>query len=864
MAPPDHPSLTDRLSLDDLATLVAGADLWHTPALSHRGVPALRLTDGPNGARGPHWAGQGALCVPCGAALAATWDPDLVAEVAAAIAEDARSKGAHVLLAPTVNLHRHPLAGRTFECPSEDPHLAARYAVAYVRGVQSRGVAATVKHLVANDSEFERHTISSEVDEVTLRELYLRPFEAAVRNAGAWAVMAAYNRLGGTYCSEHPWLLRELLRDEWGFDGVVMSDWFGTHSTAAAAAGLDLEMPGPPVHFGPKLADAVRDGTVAEARVREMAGRILTLATRTGALGRPAPTPSAEPGEDERPGHRAIARRAAAAATVLLTNRDALVPLDLRRMRRIALIGPGSDAAWIMGGGSASLTPYRVVTPLDGLRAALDGSGVDLVHERGPAVPGPAPVIGARHLDGGTATLEVVARGTAEAPEPAPEPIAPHGSSEPTGAPETSGTGAGTAAPTAPPAASAAADAHPLLRRRIRELRQMWVGPIDPALPPLERLAIRVRAGLRVPEPGTYTLGFTTVDAARVLLDGHPVIDARHDRPPGESFWGFGSVELRATVELAPDRTHDLTIEYLPADGAVLGGFALGLHPPDPADALERAVAAARDADAAVVVVGTGPATETEGRDRSSLHLPGRQDELVHAVAAATPRTVVCVQAGAPVALDWADEVAAVLWCWFAGQEAGHALADVLLGRAEPAGRLPFTIPARLEDTPSHPHYPGGDGKVTYGEGLCMGYRGFDRAGTEPRFCFGHGLGWSSWSYGDPSVATDAVTGTVTVEVPVTNTGTRRSREVVQCYLHRPERLPGPERPPQELVGFTGVEAGPGETVTATVTLPPRALAVWWPGTGWTVPAGRVELRLGRSSRDLPRRVAVEVQPTGL
>src|SRR3954468_2729986 len=295
--------------LEDLTAAVAGSDLWNAPGIPTHGLAPLRVTDGPNGARGPSFTGVPSACFPCGTALGATWDPQLVRRVGVAIAQETRTKGAHVLLAPTVNLHRHPLAGRNFECYSEDPTLTAMMAVGFITGVQSEGVGVTVKHFVANDSEFERMTISSEVPEPVLRELYLVPFEAAVREADAWGVMSAYNRLNGTYCSEHAWLLTTVLRDEWGFDGFVISDWFGTHSTAPAAnAGLDLEMPGPPQWFGEKLAAAVEAGDVDESALDDKVHRLLTLVERTGRL------------DDERadevciddPIDRAITRRAAA------------------------------------------------------------------------------------------------------------------------------------------------------------------------------------------------------------------------------------------------------------------------------------------------------------------------------------------------------------------------------------------------------------------------------------------------------------------------------------------------------------------------------------------------------------------------
>ena len=367
--------------LDDLTAAVAGTDLWNAPGIPAAGLAPLRVTDGPNGARGPSFTGVPSACFPCGTALGATWDPQLVRRVGVAIAQESRTKGAQVLLAPTVNLHRHPLAGRNFECYSEDPTLTAMIAVGFIDGVQSEGVGVTVKHFVANDSEFERMTISSEVDEAVLRELYLVPFEAAVTEAGAWGVMSAYNRLNGTYCSEHEWLLTKVLRDEWGFDGFVISDWFGTHSTAPAAnAGLDLEMPGPPQWFGAALTKAVEAGDVERATVERMAERLKVLADRTGASDGVG---GGEPGSVDDPAHRALIRETAAASFVLLQNDDAVLPLDRSAVRSVALIGTAADTTWIMGGGSAALDPHPPVTPRAGIAAALPDD-VTLTFARGP------------------------------------------------------------------------------------------------------------------------------------------------------------------------------------------------------------------------------------------------------------------------------------------------------------------------------------------------------------------------------------------------------------------------------------------------------------------------------------------------
>jgi len=779
--------------LDDLTAAVAGIDLWNTPGIPDRGLPPLRVTDGPNGARGPNATGVPSACFPCGSALGATWDPELVRRVGRAIAEEARTKGAHVLLAPTVNLHRHPLAGRNFECYSEDPHLTARLAVAFVQGVQSEGVGVTVKHLVANDSEFERMTISSDVAEAVLRELYLVPFEAAVTEADAWGVMAAYNRLNGTYCSQHDWLLDRVLRTEWGFDGFVVSDWFGTHSTAAAAnAGLDLEMPGPPQWFGPALSAAVEAGEVERATVERKVQRLFVLAQRTGATDGIG---GGVPGSVDDPQHRALAREAAAASFVLLKNAADVLPLDRETLGSVAILGTAADTAWIMGGGSAALDPHPPVTPRAGISAAVDAA-TTVTFSRGPVATDTLAPLDETAL-AGRLTLDLFT--------------------------------------------SDDCSGEPVATSSLRTARALWLGEWTDRVDPTS-FSARITGTVRVPESGDWTFGLSTTESCRVLLDGETLIDARDGRERGTSFFGFGSAEIRTTRRLAAGTELPLLVEFSGGSPAMVSGLELGAAPPTPTTALEDAVAVAAAADVAIVVVGTGPTRDTEGQDRPSLALPGEQDALVAAVAAANRNTVVCVNAGSPVRMDWVDGVPAILQCWLPGEEWGNALADVLFGDAEPSGRLPTTFPIRIEDAPSHGTYPGADGHVEYSDGLLMGYRGYDRAGTAPRFCFGHGLAYTAFEYDHLLVAGRHVS------VEVTNTGGRDGTEVVQLYVQRQDAPP--ERPERQLRRFAKIRIPSGATRTVEFDLDDRCFAEWRDGA-WVIPQAAFRVRIGSSSRAL-------------
>lgn len=786
----------DQLTAAEQAALTGGIDLWHTAALERLGVPSLRVTDGPAGARGTQFGGERSLLLPCPTAMASTWSTELVARVGQVLAAEVRRKGAVVLLAPTVNLQRDPRGGRCFECFSEDPQLSAELAVAYVDGVQGAGVGCAVKHFAANDQEQDRMTVSVEVDDRTLRELYLLPFEAAVRRAGAWMVMAAYNRLGGTYCSAHRDLLTGILREEWGFDGVVVSDWFGTHATEAVAAGLDLEMPGPARHLGPRLADA--EGALAEARARA-ADRVLRLAARAaaGVEGEAASPPDGP----------ALAREVAAAGVVVLQN-DGTLPL--RDLRRLAVLGPRAARTHLQGGGSAHVDPDRSVPILDGLVERAARAGIEVVHEPG-VVHRPRAVLG---------EAELRVPGTDEPGVRCTEQPADGG--EPT--------------------------VRTLTETRVVRLTSAPEGP-----PPA--CTYRLEADLVVDRTGTWTFALTTVEPARATIDGVEVV--ANDRPrPGGSFFGAGDAPVEGTVVLTAGRRHALVLELesAPQGSVAITGVELAAEPPPDPDAPDRAVVAAYEADAAVVVVG-GP-VDTEGADRPGIDLPEDQVALIRKVAEVNDRTVVVLNVGAPTTTPWRHDVAAVACAWYPGQEGGHAVADVLFGDVDATGRLAATWFERLEDWPAV-HHPQADGTLRYGEGRLMGYRHADAHGVEPAFPFGHGLGYTTFAYGPASAALDDAGG-VSVEVPVTNSGTRPGTEVVQLYVAPDQRAAGD--PVQQLRGFARVTVAPGATGTARVSLPPRAFAGWDPDAGaWRVAGGRYELRVGSSSRDLRATAVVEL-----
>lgn len=802
-------TLLNAMTLEEQVSLLAGASFWTTVPVERLGIPSLKVSDGPNGARGGGSlvGGVKAASFPVAISLASTWNTGLVTRVGEALAQEAQSKGAQVLLAPTVNLHRSTQNGRNFECYSEDPFLSARVCVAYIQGVQSQDVGATVKHYVGNESEFERMSISSDIDERALRELYLVPFEAAVKEAGTWAVMCSYNKLNGTYASENRRLLTDILKREWGFDGVLMSDWFATHSTAESMnAGLDLEMPGPAKYRGQKLLEAVRAGEVRAEAIQDSARRMLRLLTRVGAFERSAP---AEEQAIDRPEHRALIRRAGAEGTVLLKN-EGVLPLDPKRLKKVALIGPNARTAQIMGGGSAQVNAHYRVTPYEGIQAWL-GERVVLGYEAGcsnhkllPLLQGP---LTAEYFNGRGLSGEAV-----------------------------SGTSLTQA--------------------------EVWFSEPAPGVS-ADNFSARLSTRFTPVEDGEHHFGLVSAGLSRLLVDGRLVVDNWSAWKQGETYFGAGSEEATGKLALRAGQAYEVTIEYAtPAEGVMgIRAVRAGVTLPMGDEHIERAARLAADCDVALVFVGHNGEWDTEAVDRPHMDLVGRQNELVSRVASANSRTVVVLQTGAPVALPWLDAVAGVLQAWYPGQEAGNTIADVLFGAAEPSGRLPQTFPVRLEDNAAHGHYPGGNGRVRYGEGIFVGYRHHDTKHIPPLFPFGFGLSYTSFAYGNLRLSAEALQpeDTLTVTLDVTNTGQRAGQEVVQLYV-RDEQSSLP-RPEKELKGFLKVDLAPGETKTVTLTLGMRALAYFDDArAAWVAEAGRFEVLVGSSSRDIRARAAFTLQ----
>jgi beta-glucosidase len=790
------------LTLEEKVKLLTGRDFWTTWPIEKIGLRRILVSDGPSGVRGETWDERDpSLNLPSATALSSSWDPDVARRYGAAAAVEARRKGVDVVLGPTINLHRSPLGGRHFEAFSEDPVLTAELAAAYVDGVQDNGVGATPKHYIVNDSETDRFTVDVRVDDRTLRELYLLAFEKAVTEAHAWLVMSSYNSINGVTGTENE-LLETPLNSEWGFDGVVISDWTAARSLESAKASQDLVMPGPDGPWGDALVEAVRSGTIDEAVVDRKVARILTLAQRVGAL---EGSSAAEPVYVQ--DGLAFARHAAIEGTVLLENRGEL-PWDRAALRLVAVIGDNAANARTQGGGSATVLPERKVSPLEGLRAALPG--VNVTYSSGA----------------------IVQQGVVEFPlTQMTNPV--------TGGPGLRVRFLGD-------------DGTELFTEDRRSSALVWLGGNAPVT---TAASVELTTRFTPTESGPVRVGFAAVGHGKVLVDGALIVD--------EDVQGDAD-DFAAAVLAPPSTAAETTVTAgTPIDicfeldmrnrsdqlsGAL--SLRLGTEPAaiDDDELIADAAHAATLADAAVVVVGTNSLVESEGFDRTSLALPGRQDDLVRAVAAANPHTVVLVNAGSPVLLPWRDDVAALLIGYFGGQEFGDAVADVLLGVAEPGGRLPTTWPAAEADVPVLSTTPV-DGKLEYREGIHIGYRAWLKQDAPPAYWFGSGQGYTEINLVDVAAPPSVQAGeSLPMTVDVENRGERDGKQVVQVYAERPDSAV--DRPVRWLVGFAPVWVPAGEKAQVQVSVPTRLLAYWQ--DGWRDEPGAYRLRVGTSVVDLP------------
>jgi beta-glucosidase len=796
--------LMGRLTLEEKISLLGGTrDMLTHPILPRLHIPSMEMVDGGQGVRGGAATGtmQGpATAFPAAVMMASTWNPALVGQVAAAIGVETQNKGtgAQMLLGPAVNIHRSPLGGRNGEYFSEDPFLSARLSVAYIRAMQATGALACIKHFAANNQETERGGVNAVVSERALREIYWPSFEAGVREGRVAAVMTAYNRLNGPHCSASHYLITDVLKRGWNFDGVVMSDWGGVHETARTInAGNDLEMPGPTFLSQDKVKDALDRGLVTTEQIDQNVRRILRTVFRSGVVDGVRPPNHALVNSDA---HREVALKAAQEGIVLLKNKGGLLPLNPNTIRSIALIGPAAEHFQVTAAGSPEVQPLHEVGPLEGIRTRLSPNVIVR------STPG---TLRGAYFAAGTVTVP----GSAEAGFKAEY------------------------------FANKNLEGAPLLTRTDAQIN---LATAPSGLGP-DNWSTRWTTTLTPRRSGHTKFYLRADDGSRLFINGNRLID----------HWQDSAADVQtATINLTAGQRYELRVEYFQTGGNM--AVQLGWDEPG-AQPYNEVSDFARRSDMAVVFV-TTRGDESEGHDRTSMDLPENQNELIRQVVAANPKTIVVLNNGTPVSMPWLGSVPALLETWFPGQEGGRALAQILFGDINPSGHLPTTLGARREDYPDYPNFPGTNGIVRYEEGIYVGYRAFDKRNIAPLFPFGHGLSYTTFRIDNLrlSAPTLAANGTLTASVRVTNTGRRAGAQVVQLYIHDPN--PQIDKPVRELKGFAKVMLQPGQSQVVTLTLKPRDFA-WCDvdARGWRVNAGNYQIEVGDSSRNIPQHVTVQV-----
>ncbi|KAG7694658.1 hypothetical protein KL933_003523 [Ogataea haglerorum] len=775
------------------------------------GIPKIRTSDGPNGIRGQnHFNSTPTACIPSGTALASTWDGELLFQVGELLDKEARAKGVHVILGPTANIQRVPLGGRGFESFSEDPYLSGILSAAYINGFQKSGLAATMKHYVGNDQEHERFSSNSVISQRALREIYLRPFEIAIKESNPKAIMTSYNRVNGVHVSEDKYLLTEILQNQWGYQGLIMSDWTGTYSTTGALlAGLDLEMPGPGIWRGPNLSRALVAGKISKEVLDERARKVLQLANSVIDAG-----VEEDKAEEQRDVSetRAFLRKLAGEAVVLLKNEDSVLPL---KKEKTLVIGPNAIYTAYSGGGSALVTPYYTVSPFDAIREVIGPENVSFQigaysHRYMPSL--------ARYLkldNGSTGVRFQIYNESFEVKD-----------------------------------RDAVDD---LILRDVNYFRMN-----DYVNPKLKSGTFYccLTSNFTPEVDGIFDFGVSVYGTALLFLDDQLIIDNLHNQKAGESFYGKGTVEVRGSYFVKAGQKYKLRIEFGSSPTSMLhqsnpvffgaGGLMFGGAPRiDDDQEIQKAAEAARQVSQVIVVTGLNKEWESEGSDRKDMKLPGHNDRLIESVLDANPNTVVVIQAGTPVEMPWVSKAKALLYTSYGGNETGNGIADVIFGKINPAGKLPLTFPRRLQDCPGYLNFGTENGRVLYGEDVYVGYRFYDTFKVPSLFPFGYGLSYTSFALSALKVEYDGV---LQVDVLLENTGDRAGAEVVQVYVH--QSCPAIKRPFKELKGFRKIYLEAGSSQKVHMSIDGKFATSYWNEAcdKWIMEAATYTVFVGTSS----------------
>ncbi|KAF4776403.1 glycosyl hydrolase family 3 [Colletotrichum scovillei] len=816
--PLDVEALIKQLTWDEKIELLAGQGSFRTTGLSHRQIPDLITSDGPHGIRGRRsFARNPSPMLPSATGMGATFNAELLHKVGNLLGEEARARGVHVLLAPTICLQRSPLFGRGFEAFAEDPFLSGILGAAYINGVQERGVATSVKHYAAHDQSDNSIEDNVCMTQRTLREIHLMPFQLVMRDSDPWTFMTSYNKINGIHVSEDPLLLKQVLRDEWGFKGLVMSDWFGTYSTSEAInAGLDLEMPGPTQWRGKCLSLAVNSRKVARTTVDDAVRNVLNLVNKVKDT-----KPAGYFAASNTPEQQALIRQLVAESIVLLKNDRKVLPITRPEGKTIGLIGDHVKNPALSGGGSAEVEPYYSVTPYDAIIEAIGKENVSYAlgchsFRFSPLLKNLAPQQ-SQHKGFGW-SVEIFEENPDEKPD-AKVLVTAHAQKELIDVPES----------------------------------------FHASLP--KKFYVRAKATYTPSVTGPFRFGFSTSGKGKLRVDGKDLIDLWTDQPPKTGptpCFNRLSMENFCNTDVVEGRTLELEVVQVNEDlsGGVgtaltLAGRVGGFELIDEEVAIREAADLAKKVDVPIVVTGLSSDFEYEGADRKHLRVPGRVDDLIEAVLEANPNAVIVTQSGCPIEMPWESKAATLVHAWFGGQETGNGLADVLFGKANPSGRLSQTFPLSIKHTPAYLSFSKSDYDIVYGEGVFIGHRYYESVDRDPLFYFGQGLSYSTFEYSKlvvPKTFEPTEDHKMKVLVDVKNTGPYDGAEVVQVYVHDPESTL--LRPVRELKAFSKPFLAVNETKTIEVVLDKYSLSYWsQERSKWIAEAGDYIVIIASSSK---------------
>ena len=798
---PNIKQLIKDLTLEEKIELLSGFDAWQTNKIDRLGIPSIKMSDGPNGVRGDGNSGKSSACFPCAISIGSSWNLNLINTLGEELASEAKLKDVDVLLGPTINIHRHPLGGRHFECFSEDPFLTGKIAIEYVKGVQSKNIAACLKHFVGNDTEFERYTVSSNIDERTLREIYLLPFEMAIKEANAKVVMSAYNKLNNIYCSSHENLLIEILKDEWGFDGYVVSDWFAAIDTVEnAIGGLDLEMPGPAKSWGKNLITAINDQAVPEDLINDKVKRILNVASFCKRFENPIRKPERD---NDSKLKRKLLKDAAQEGMVLLKN-DGILPLK-KDIKSIGIIGPNAEKAQIIGGGSATLVPYHESHPVSSFQNNFSEKTI-VKSAKGCHTYRYLPEINKSLTKENGFLVEYF---------------------------------------------NVTDNKNDFISSKVLRGSKFWIfeGFAKDIIGTEDRPDIFVKFSCTyVPDiSGEHAFEIFAIGKSKLLINNEEIIDNWTDPLPGDAFFAHGSSPKRGASYLEKDKSYQIEIQY-----KFEGNFPaiyIGCQPPDKIDLLDEALNIAKEVDEVILLVGTNSDWETEGNDRVDFNLPGEQNTLIEKVLEINPNAIIVLNTGSPVDMPWVNKAKSILQSWYAGQEYGDALFEILTGLVNPSGKLPTTFPKHIKDTPAYSCYPGENLQMSYDEKLLIGYKWYDRKKIEPLFHFGHGLSYTNFEYSNLRIS-NSDKNNFTCSFNIENVGDISGFEISQCYISFMNC--DEDEPIKKLQGFDKTYINSGEIKKIEICLDSKSFSTWdIKNHQWEIKKGVFNILIGSSSNDI-------------